>query len=75
MLIKDGDFILDVTLYSTNCPKCNVIKKLLDKKHIAYDIVTDKDIMLQKGFTTVPVLDVDDCEMGFKEAFNYIGRM
>ena len=40
-----------VTLYTTHCPKCNVLEKKLDKKKIEYTLVDDFDIqaMVDKG--------------------------
>lgn len=61
-----------VTLYSTGCPRCNVLKQKLDNKNIEYDVINDIDIMTEKGFETVPVLDVDGQIMQFKEATDWI---
>lgn len=53
---------MTVTLYSTGCPKCNVLKKKLDAAGIKYAIVTDMDA-IQKACEmaetdTVPILAV-----------------
>ena len=61
-----------VTLYSTGCPRCNVLKQKLDSKNIEYEVVSDIDVMTEKGFETVPVLDVDGQIMQFKEATDWI---
>lgn len=61
-----------VTLYSTGCPRCNVLKQKLDNKNIDYDVINDIDIMTEKGFETVPVLEVDGQMMQFKEATDWI---
>lgn len=57
-----------VVLYSTGCPRCNVLKKKLDAKGIEYKEVTDVDIMKEKGYLLVPILTVDDEVFDFTEA-------
>lgn len=52
----------NIILYSTGCPKCNVLKKKLDAAGIEYAVVTDMD-EIQKACEmaetdTVPILSV-----------------
>jgi glutaredoxin len=61
-----------VILYSTGCPRCNVLKQKLDGKGIRYVTVNDVDVMTEKGIETVPVLEVDGQMMPFKEAVDWI---
>ncbi len=65
---------MKVTLYSTGCPKCQVLKAKLDNKNISYDVVSDVSVMTGKGIQTVPVLDVDGQMFGFKEAVQWINE-
>lgn len=65
--------MLEVTLYSTNCPKCKVLKTKLNQKGIVYEEINDIDIMNKKGFEFVPKLDVDGIIYDFKEAVEWIG--
>lgn len=64
--------LLIVTLYSTHCPKCNVLEKKLKQKNISYEEVNDIEEMKEKGYLSVPVLEVDGTSMDFKTAFNYV---
>ena len=50
---------MQVILYSTGCPKCNVLKAKLDNKNIKYDVVSNVDIIMSKEISTVPVLEID----------------
>ena len=59
-------------LYSTGCPKCIVLKKMLDNKGIEYEVNDNVDEMINLGFTSLPVLEVDDNRMAFEEAIQYI---
>lgn len=63
---------MDVTLYTTHCPKCNVLSQKLLKKNVKFSEIQDTDIMLEKGFKTVPVLVVDGIVMEFLEANSWI---
>lgn len=65
---------MNVVLYSTGCPRCKILKSKLDDKRIIYSIVNDVDKMLNMGMTVVPVLEVDDVRMNFKEAINWINN-
>lgn len=64
-----------VILYSTHCPMCNVLKQKLDEKHIGYQLETDIDKMQELGFTTAPMLQVDEKIMSFREALSYINSL
>lgn len=66
---------MNVVLYSTHCPKCSVLEKKLSSSNIDYDIVTDEDLMIEKGFTSAPMLEVDGEIMDFKAAVEWINKM
>lgn len=65
---------MQVTLYSTGCPKCKVLKMKLDSKNINYDTISDVNIIISKGINTVPVLEVDGNIMDFKTAVDWINE-
>lgn len=65
-----------VKLYTTHCPKCNVLKAKLDDKNLQYEEVTDSDVMTSLGIDEVPVLQIDDGPlMVFSEAVKYVNQM
>lgn len=64
----------EVILYTTNCPKCTVLKSLMDKKDIQYKTVQDINIMIGKGFAHIPMLDVDGVIMGYAESYKWINQ-
>ena len=66
---------MSVVLYSTHCPRCNVLEKKLQQKEGDYDEVNDTSIMEQKGYLSVPVLEVDGKSMDFKEAVDWINTL
>lgn len=65
----------EIILYSTGCPKCNVLKSKLDSKEIQYELVTDIKQMKNKGFMTAPMLEVDGNVYDFGEAVKFINSL
>lgn len=65
----------NIILYSTNCPKCKVLEKKLIQKNIQYVKIEDLDILREKGFTFLPVLEVNSSILNFKEAVDYINKI
>lgn len=63
---------MNVILYSTGCPKCNILKTKLNQKNIAYIVNNDIDYMLSRGFNAVPVLEVDGVTMHFEDAIKWV---
>ena len=61
-----------IILYSTHCPRCSVLEKKLKSKNINYQEINDVNTMRIKGFTEVPILQVDDKTMSFIEANAWI---
>lgn len=64
-----------VTLYSTHCPKCVILEKKMNMKNIEFNTVTDVDLMTQKGFTSLPMLEVDGGTLEFKDAIDWVNSM
>ena len=61
-----------VDLYSTGCPRCRILEKLLEEKGIAYQKHTDVDEMLSMGLHAAPALSVDGDLKEFSEAVRWI---
>ena len=66
---------MDVILYSTDCPKCKVIKKKLDNANINYCIINDIDKMTELGINEVPVVSVNGEMMNFVDANKWINNV
>ena len=65
---------MNVILYSTGCPKCNILKKKLADAKIDYRVVEDVDVMLSKGLKDVPWLEVDGNLMNFVDSSKWINE-
>ena len=65
---------MNVVLYSTNCPRCVVLEKKLQQKEIKFETVKDETLMLEKGFVSAPMLEVDGEIMDFIKANEWVGR-
>lgn len=61
-----------ITLYSTGCPKCKVLKKKLDEKGIKYTVNLSVEEMMAIGITQVPVLCVAGKLLQFKQAVDWV---
>ena len=66
---------MNVILYSTNCPKCKVLEKKLGDSEIQYEVVTDEDLMIEKGFLSAPMLEVDGTVMDFGKAMKWLKQV
>jgi len=61
-----------IILYSNDCPKCRILKSRLDNKNIQYELCSDVNIMISKGFNLMPVLEVEEKNMNYLDAINWI---
>ena len=61
-----------ITLYSTNCPKCNVLKQKLQSLNIDFEISYNIDELINLGFMEAPILKVNDEYLNFSKAVNWI---
>lgn len=64
-----------VVLYSTGCPKCEVLKRKLAEHEITYAENKSVDEMLALGITAVPVLQINGQMYGFTEAVKLLNSM
>lgn len=62
-----------IKLYTIGCPKCSILEKKLDAANVNYEKVTDKDIMIEKGFDVLPILEIDEFTYNFEEACDWLG--
>lgn len=75
MIAKNGSIeeeVMNVILYTTNCPKCKVLEAKLQQKNITFQTVEDEQVMINKGFLSAPMLEVDDQIYDFSGAINWI---
>lgn len=63
---------MEIILYSTHCPRCNIIATKLKQKKLNYTEVTDVEEMKKLGIASAPYLSVDGKLMDFSEANNWI---
>lgn len=63
-----------IILYSTDCPKCQILKKKLNSKGIEFKEETNVDKMFELNISQVPVLQVEDKLLDFSSAVKYINN-
>ena len=66
---------MKIVLYSTGCPRCNVLETKLKNKGIDFEEINDTELMINKGFDSVPVLEVDGNYMDFGKANEFINSL
>ncbi len=64
-----------IILYSTGCPRCDVLKRKLDSKGVSYEENRDTDAMRELGIRFVPMLAAGDRLMGFAEAVRWVNQL
>ena len=64
----------EIILYSTNCPKCIILKQRLDEEKISYKENTNRADMRALKIMSVPVLAVDENLLFFDEAMNWVNQ-
>ncbi len=63
---------MDIILYTTNCPKCKVLKQKLDEKNITYTINDSVKEMRSIGITSAPMLSINGKLLNFSEAVKWV---
>ncbi|HCF38049.1 MAG TPA: hypothetical protein DER56_03085 [Thermosipho africanus] len=63
---------MKIILYSNDCPKCKILKTKLEEKNISYEIFNTIDEMIERGFRSLPILEVDGKIMTFIEAVEWV---
>lgn len=65
---------MEITLYTSNCPKCKILKAKLDNKKINYNICDDTKVMTEKGITSLPALEIDGEMKTFRFAVDWVNE-
>lgn len=66
---------MDITLYSTGCPKCRVLKQKLKSKGLEFTENNSMEEMEKMGFTSAPMLKVSDCIMDFGNSIKWLATL
>ena len=65
-----------IKFYTSHCPKCKVLKKLMDDKHIEYEEIDNENIYLKiaekNNIISMPFAEIDERVVNTKELQNYI---
>lgn len=65
---------MKVMLYTTHCPQCRVLEKLLIDKGIEFEIVEDVELMRAMNIISVPQLQVNGTLMNMAMAVKWINN-
>lgn len=66
-----------IILYSTDCPKCNILEKKLTLKGLEFQkqMNFDPKELINKGFFSAPVCYINGTYYDYKGAINYINNL
>mgnify|MGYP003596752123 CR=1 FL=1 len=67
-----GDETMNITLYSTNCPRCRVLEEKMKEKNLKFETVTDVNEMITKKIEMVPMLVVVGKMMDIPTALKWV---
>lgn len=59
-------------LHTNNCPRCRILKDLMDSKNMDYEINQDMSILIDMGYMSAPMLQVGDDFLDFGKAIKYV---
>lgn len=65
---------MKVVLYSNHCPQCMLLSAKLKQNGVNYAEVNDIDLMISKGFQSMPMLEVDGVVMKFADALKWVNE-
>lgn len=65
----------NIILYSTGCPKCEILKKKMGEKNISYTEINDIDIMNEKNITFVPMLEIEGKLLNYRESVSFVNSI
>lgn len=63
---------MKVILYSNHCPCCAHLESSLTDAGIPFELVTDTRLMLEKGFSSVPMLEANGKTMNYPAALKWL---
>lgn len=63
---------MKIIFYSTNCPKCKILKSKLDSLGLSYETNTNIEEMLSLGIQSAPALSINGVLLDFGRAIKWI---
>lgn len=70
--IKPFNSTEKIIFYTTNCPRCQVLKKKMDSLGIKYELNDDIEEMMLWGVQTVPMLRIEKQLLDFSQAVKWL---
>lgn len=64
-----------IVLYSNHCPRCDILLTKLKSSNLEFSVEDDIDVLTEKGFDFMPVLEVDGNCLNFMDAVAYINDL
>lgn len=68
---------MNVTLFSTDCPRCKILESKLAEKKIAFNVIKGDqaiEYISSRGFMSAPLLMVDGTNYEFGKAIRWVNE-
>lgn len=65
----------EIVLYSTDCPRCAVLEKKLEKAGVGYTVCKDIAKMRSLGLLSAPAIDIGGRILAFSEAIAWVNKV
>lgn len=67
---------MEIKLYTTGCPKCQILERKLDSKGFGFKKITDNEVIMEKAeeynTMSVPFCEVNGNFKSFKDMMEWI---
>lgn len=66
---------MEITLYSTGCPRCKVLESKLNEKKVEYTKCTNLEEMEKRGINFLPCLEINGEMIDFGAAVKWVNSL
>ncbi len=66
---------IEVRLYTTDCPQCKMLEGALKNKGVKYNTVYGEEEILNRGFQSAPIMELDGKILPFSEAVRWVNSI
>lgn len=65
---------METVLYGNNCPRCFSLKAQLKAKNIKFKESNNLDLIIEKGFRSMPILQINNEFMDYNTAVDWVKK-
>lgn len=65
---------MNIIMYSTGCPNCKRLEARLKKSGLKYEVCQDLEVLKEKNFSIIPVLEIDGETLTYRPAVTWVNK-